>query len=410
MSDEDIRRALRDHLQTTEPSNDCVCRACGVGDNTVGHWSRWCIVPTLVAKYLLKLSTLPEGLNQIALVTDRRVAICSLVVSQFRRLLRQEGAFLHQTAGQAKPITWWVDELLVSITSQAHLQLRLERFLPPASRVCTLDHQLLCITRSAAISIHTLHHASLLVTIQANVEQGESLGCVDVGSEFAAALVATELAHPHLECNCKIKLYKCDCGNHHMQLIALTKVGAGDILTANTDTDNKTIVQFDGSAHRDAGIGGAGAALLQIGPRGLQLLRWGSMSLNPCKDNIVAESHGAELAMTLYSEYVRDCRKEHLAPLPLSTIQGDIKPLIHHLQFAGRFRRSDLVEVLDRFHRLKSRLAPTAQPEYRPMKPTFLLTILQEKQVAASKVLADAQWTSSHELRGSRLLCPMNCC
>ena len=207
-------------------------------------------------------------------------------------------------------------------------------------------------------------------------EQGESLGCVDVGSEFAAALVATELAHPHLECNCKIKLYKCDCGNHHMQLIALTEVGAGDILTANTDTDNKTIVQFDGSAHRDAGIGGAGAALLQIGPRGLQLLRWGSMSLNPCKDNIVAESHGAELAMTLYSEYVRDCRKEHLAPLPLSTIQGDIKPLIHHLQFAGRFRRSDLVEVLDRFHRLKSRLAPTAQPEYRPREANFLADYL----------------------------------
>ena len=31
------------------------------------------------------------------------------------------------------------------------------------------------------------------------------------------------------------------------------------------------------------------------------------------KDNIVAESYGAELAMTLYSEHVRDCRKEHTA-------------------------------------------------------------------------------------------------
>ena len=161
-----------------------------------------------------------------------------------------------------------------------------------------------------------------------------------------------------------------------MHLIALTNVGAGDILTANTDTDNRTIVQFDGSAHRDACIGGAGAALLQIGPRGLQLLRWGSMSLHPCKDNIVAESYGAELAMTLYSEYVRDCRKEHSAPFPLSTIQGDIKPLIHHLQFAGRFRRSDLVEVLDRFHRLKSRLAPSAQPEYRPREANFLADYL----------------------------------
>ena len=73
--------------------------------------------------------------------------------------------------------------------------------------------------------------------MQANVEQGERLGCVDVGSEFAAALVATELARPHLECNCEIKLYKCERGNYHMQLIALTNVGAGDsqpILTLTT--------------------------------------------------------------------------------------------------------------------------------------------------------------------------------
>ena len=107
-----------------------------------------------------------------------------------------------------------------------------------------------------------------------------------------------------------------------MRLRALSNVGAGDILTANTDTGNRTIVQFVGSAHRNACIGGVGAALLRIGPRGLQLLRWGSMSLHPCKDNIVAESYGAELAMTLYSEYVRDCRKEHSAPLPLSLRPG----------------------------------------------------------------------------------------
>ena len=195
-----IRRVLRVHLQTTGPGNDC--RACGVGDSAVGHWSRWCIVPTLVARYLLKLPHLPDGLDRIAVDTDRSVAICSLVLAQFRRLLRQEAAFLHQTTGQAKPVTWWVDELLVSITGQAYLQLRLERFLPPTARVCTLDHQCLRITRSASISIHTLHHASPLVVMKNDVVQGETLGCVDLGSEFAAAFAATELTHSHLECNC----------------------------------------------------------------------------------------------------------------------------------------------------------------------------------------------------------------
>ena len=400
-TDEEIRRLLRAHLQSTGPSNDCACRACGVGDNTVGHWSRWCIVPTIVARYLLRLPYLPDCLDQVAGDNDRSVAVCSIVLAQFRRLLRQEGAFLHQTTCQAKPVTWWIDELLVFITSQAHLQLRLERFLPPTARACTLDHQLLRITRTAPISIHTLHHASLLVVMRKDVAQGDPIGSVDLGSEFAAALVATELIHPHLECNCEIKIYKCDCGNYHMRLIALTNVGAGEILTANTNTDNKTIVQFDGSAHRDARIGGAGAALLQIGPRGLQLLRWGSLSLYPCKDNIVAESYGAELAMTLYSEYVRDCRREQTAPLPLSIIQGDIKPLIHHLQFAGRFRRSDLVEVLDRFHRLKSGLAPTAQPEYRPREANFLADYLAGEASGRLKGAISApaeQATQAHRL------------
>ena len=30
-------------------ANGTVCAACGCGDNTIGHWTRWCIVPLLVA-------------------------------------------------------------------------------------------------------------------------------------------------------------------------------------------------------------------------------------------------------------------------------------------------------------------------------------------------------------------------
>ncbi len=90
-------------------------------------------------------------------------ALCSLLLAQFRRLLRQEGAFLHQDTCQAKPVTWWIDELLVQVTSQAHLQLRLERFLPPTTTACALDHPNISIARSVPISIHTLHPAPLQV-------------------------------------------------------------------------------------------------------------------------------------------------------------------------------------------------------------------------------------------------------
>ena len=370
-------------------------------ETTVGHWSRWCIAPIIVACHLLKLPRIPSGLNQIAGDNDRNTAICSLVIAQFRRLLRQEGAFLHQDTCQAKPVTWWVDELLVQVTRQAHLQLRLERYLPPTLRACTLDHHNIRITRTVPISLHTLHQAPLQVVAHQAVDQGDALASVDINSDFAAALVATELTHPHMECNCEIVVYKCCCGNFHMRLSAISNVGPGEILAANTNTANTAIVQFDGSAHRGECIGGAGAALLQVGPRGLHFLRWGSLSLYPCKENIVAEAYGAELAMILYSEYVRDCRKKRDAPLPLSTIQGDIKPLIHHLQFADRFRRSDLVTVVDRFHKLKSRLAPNAQPEYRPREANFLADYLAGEASGSLKGTGSAP--NNQEMQSSRL-------
>ena len=105
--------------------------------------------------------------------------------------------------------------------------------------------------------------------------------------------------------------------------------------------------------------------------------------------------------MILYSEYVRDCRKERDVPLSLSTIQGDIKPLIHHLQFAGRFRRSDLVPVVDRFHRLKSRLAPKAQPEYRPREANFLADYLAGE--ASRSLRGTSSATANQEMQSSRL-------
>ena len=59
-----------------------------------------------------------------------------------------------------------------------------------------------------------------------------------------------------------------------------------------------------------------------------------------------------------------------LRPLLLDHIQGDIKPLINHLQFQSRFRRTDLTPVVDRFHRKRSRIAPL-----------FLLNIVQGRLI-----------------------------
>ena len=47
-------------------------------------------------------------------------------------------------------------------------------------------------------------------------------------------------------------------------------------------------------------VGGAGAALLQVECTGMSLLDWGAQALPNCADNIVAETYGAELAISLY--------------------------------------------------------------------------------------------------------------
>ena len=91
----------------------------------------------------------------------------------------------------------------------------------------------------------------------------------------------------------------------------------GDVLVPATGGDPQIIVQFDGSAHRTSQVGGAGAALLEFDGTGLALLDWDARVLPKCADNIVAEAHGAALAMHLYEKYVRMCHEQGLAPSPI---------------------------------------------------------------------------------------------
>ena len=61
-----------------------------------------------------------------------------------------------------------------------------------------------------------------------------------------------------------------------------------------------------------------------------------------------------------------------MIPCPLDTIQGDIKSLLQHLDFRARFRRLDMVGIVDQFHRKRSRLAPHSITEYRPREANVI--------------------------------------
>ena len=56
-----------------------VCRACGCGDNTIGHWTRWCVVPLIVAIAILRPNTMILTLGQLACQSPRHAAICTLI-------------------------------------------------------------------------------------------------------------------------------------------------------------------------------------------------------------------------------------------------------------------------------------------------------------------------------------------
>lgn len=134
-------------------------------------------------------------------------------------------------------------------------------------------------------------------------------------------------------------------------------------------------VQFDGSAHRSQEIRGAGAALFYLSQKDLELVDWRAYALPTCQDNVVAETFGANIAIELY-EYWTSEHFSNSIPPPLHTVQGDIKPLLQHLQFTGRLRRADLIELISRSHRNRSVAAPTAQLLYRPREVNFVADYL----------------------------------
>ena len=140
----------------SHPPNACI--ACGCGDNTIGHWSRWCIIPFTVAWVILRPSHLFQCLSDLAVVSPRYNAICTITIAAFRRLLRQEGAFFHQTPNDTKPICWWIDTLLSAVSQDAPQELDVSFFrsISMPSR-CKINMDALALVKVLPVDIDTMH-------------------------------------------------------------------------------------------------------------------------------------------------------------------------------------------------------------------------------------------------------------
>ena len=82
---EDCQNQLANWTQewNVQPAHVVVCRACGCGDNTIGHWTRWCVVPLIVAIAILQPNEKETTLDQLAGVGSREAIVCTLVLAIF---------------------------------------------------------------------------------------------------------------------------------------------------------------------------------------------------------------------------------------------------------------------------------------------------------------------------------------
>ena len=362
-----------DSCLATQAANESVCRACGCGDNTIGHWTRWCPIPLIAAHAILRPENRQTTLNSIAILSPRNTAICTLILASFRRLLRQEGAFLHQNKADAKSCGWWIQQLHLEVAKDAHLELNVP--FPKALQsnpACTLDISKIDLQRVLPFTYDTLHAPPMVAVATTDIQVGEQVASLPLDSLYTAALnvlINAPIGRPK---NVDLQLHYCRCGKYHVRVLALSSILGSDMLVPTGFGQPKLMAQFDGSAHRSRHIGGAGAALFQVDSTGITLLDWGSQALPKCIDNIIAEGKGACLAITLYERYVEHCLQHKILPFPVDTIQGDIKSLLQHLDFRSRFRRLDMVGIVDQFHRKRSRLAPHSITEYRPREANVI--------------------------------------
>ena len=358
---------------TIKPISMDTCRACGCGDNSVGHWTRWCVVPLLTAWILLCPEQPLICLNAIACTSPRAAAVCTLVVAAFRRLLRQEGSFVHQTPAEPKSVWWWIEHLLSEVSQNATQELHIDFFGPSLiTGHCLVHTEGIVPRRVMPLDLETMHLPPMVCTIASSGSNGDRVALLPFESVALGILKEMRYNPPASTRNCRLKVEHCPCGEYHVGVYLTQEVMDNDMLFPEDYGDAKLLAQFDGSAHRECHIGGAGACLYLIASSGLQLIEWGSLALPRCSDNVEAETYGAELALRLYEQYVRKCSEFEVPPLPLDRIQGDIKPLIMHLQFQSRFRRKDLIPIIDRFFKKRSRIAPLSMTEYRPREANFV--------------------------------------
>ena len=299
-----------------------------------------------------------------------------LTLAAFRRLLRQD-AFYHQTPNEPKSVSRWIDTLLAAVAQDAPQELAVPFFRAirsvPRCKVTTnavgcLVFFLSILTPCTFPRVFA-HYKKTAVQVT-ELPSSRLIPC------FVLSFKKCNETRPRLNRMWHYKYSTVRAGNIMCSLPLPRRVLLGTSLSQGFSGIQRSLCSLMAQHITTSKLEALVPAFFEISAQGLQLLDWGCLALLSCKDNIIAEVMGADLALRLYERYVKTCQGYQLSPLLLDRIQGDIKPLISHLQFQGRFRRPDLTSVIDPFHQKRSRIAPLSTTEYRPREVNFVADYL----------------------------------
>ena len=357
------------------------CVACGKGDNSIGHWMRWCPVPLIVGKVILEDShsaTLQElsGRNLTAAVTVTHI------IHQMRRLLIDFGGFQHASATQRKLVNW-IQDLGSAVTLQLHPTLQVHRWpvgVNPLNETGCKEHlDGLEFTAPLPLQITSATNQDLAGIAKATVQPGDEIGVLPVGH---AGLHILQQSHPTFyhtrilpPSNAELCMLDCSCDIPHVSIRATNVIAEGSEVIVSEFQRQNTIgylLQFDGSYKSGTTAGGAGYCIYRVLPGQIQFLLGRSIALAECADNLDAEARAVHYGIdTLADLLSEEYSVSQLWALPIY-VQGDIQPILRALAHHGRIKRQDIVTVLTDTQIIVAQLFRCLRWQFLPREANFI--------------------------------------
>ena len=323
------------------------CVLCQRGANSIDHWLTYC--PVIYGAWLLLWKGVSPPIDwQSTPNRHTGVALCYLLFHA-RRLVTEYGGLRPSIERlKLRPLQRHVLDLWQRIYQSLPATL-LQWFRAPP-----LHHDLPC-TNTMHIRVRRFPQTQIdsallpdrgLCTSRAfsKDEVIATFGSSDVRLRY---LLTQYRRLPFPAATAALLPYTCSCGMVHFRLHAMDDVPNNAILLIGEASNwQGCLAQFDGSAHKRTQTGGAGVSLLHVTQETTTLVRWKSIPLVPCADNVVAEASACLAAIRLAIEYHRQCLTCGI-PQKGIVIQGDILPLLNYLQGKGRVKRPEVVRLLE---------------------------------------------------------------